>query len=84
MFEQEGNRERIAAVTGASGAIGMAIARQLAAVPGHDVVLVCRNEDKAIRCVQDISRTTGNSRVSTVRLTLSKPRNRSTVSSLYY
>lgn len=63
MFEQEGNRDHITVVTGASGAIGMAIARQLAAVPGHDVVLVCRNEDKAVRCVQNISRTTGNPRV---------------------
>ncbi len=41
----------------------MAIARQLAAIPGHEVVLVCRDEDKAARCVEAISRATGNPRV---------------------
>jgi NAD(P)-dependent dehydrogenase (short-subunit alcohol dehydrogenase family) len=60
MGKEAGRRRRIAAVTGASGAIGMAIARQLAAIPGHEVVLVCRNEDKAAGCVDAISRATGN------------------------
>lgn len=60
MVKEKGCRRRIAAVTGASGAIGMAIARQLAAVPNHEVVLICRDEDKATRCVDAISRATGN------------------------
>jgi NAD(P)-dependent dehydrogenase (short-subunit alcohol dehydrogenase family) len=63
MAKETRNRERIAAVTGASGAIGMAIARQLAEVPGHEVVLLCRDEDKAARCVEHISRATDNPRV---------------------
>lgn len=63
MVKEEGRRGRIAAVTGASGAIGMAIARQIAAVPGHEVVLVCRDESKAARCAGSVSRTTGNLRV---------------------
>lgn len=31
-----------------------------AAVPNHEVVLICRDEDKATRCVDAISRATGN------------------------
>ena len=41
----------------------MAIARQLAAIPGHEVVLICRDEGKAARCAEAISRATGNSHV---------------------
>jgi NAD(P)-dependent dehydrogenase (short-subunit alcohol dehydrogenase family) len=63
MDQEEGRRRRIAAVTGASGAIGMAIARQLAAAPGHEVVLICRDQAKAARCVDTISRATGNPHV---------------------
>jgi len=37
MIKEEVRRRRIAAVNGASGAIGMAIARQLAAIP--DIVV---------------------------------------------
>lgn len=57
------NTERVAAVTGASGAIGLAIARQLAALPGYRVVLLCRDADKAARCTQHITQVTGNLRV---------------------
>jgi NAD(P)-dependent dehydrogenase (short-subunit alcohol dehydrogenase family) len=63
MVKEEPSRRRVAAVTGASGAIGMAIARQLAAIPGHEVVLICRDEDKAARCAEAVSRATGNSYV---------------------
>jgi len=63
MVREEHRRRRIAAVTGASGAIGMAIARRLAAIPDHEVVLICRDEDKAARCADTISRATGNSHV---------------------
>lgn len=55
--------QRVAIVTGATGAIGEAIARQLAAQPGYEVVLVCRNEEKAVRGVREIIHTTGNLRV---------------------
>jgi NAD(P)-dependent dehydrogenase (short-subunit alcohol dehydrogenase family) len=59
--ESAGNR--VAMVTGATGAIGMGIARGIAAKDGYEVVLAVRDEDKARRAVQDIVQTTGNSRV---------------------
>lgn len=54
---------RVAAVTGATGAIGSAIARQLATNPDHEVVLICRDAAKATHCVSQIARETGNPRV---------------------
>ena len=57
------DRLRICAVTGASGAIGVAIARQLAALPEHEVVLVCRDADKAARCTREVVQRSGNPRV---------------------
>jgi len=71
MLKEESPR-RVAAVTGASGAIGMEIARQIAAVPGYEVVLVCRNEEKAAHCVQGISRNTGNPHISYALADLSR------------
>jgi NAD(P)-dependent dehydrogenase (short-subunit alcohol dehydrogenase family) len=53
----------VAAVTGATGAIGKAIARQIAANDGYEVVLLCRNKDKAAKVVEDIQRATSNSKV---------------------
>jgi NAD(P)-dependent dehydrogenase (short-subunit alcohol dehydrogenase family) len=50
-------------VTGATGAIGEAIARGLAAGDKHEVVLVARNRHKAERTVKHIQRTTGNLQV---------------------
>lgn len=50
-------------VTGATGAIGKAIARQLAGTADSEVVLVCRDRNKAEQAVKEISRVTGNSRV---------------------
>ncbi len=79
MIAKEENRARVAAVTGANGAIGMAIARQIAATPGHEVVLVCRDGDKAARCAEGISRATGNPRVRYVLADLS---NRASIDAL--
>jgi NAD(P)-dependent dehydrogenase (short-subunit alcohol dehydrogenase family) len=52
-----------ALVTGATGAIGEAIARGLASDITREVVLVARNRDKAERAVQRIRRETGNHHV---------------------
>jgi NAD(P)-dependent dehydrogenase (short-subunit alcohol dehydrogenase family) len=54
---------QITLVTGATGAIGQAIARQMAAIPGYEVVLACRNEDRARQAVREIIQATGNDRV---------------------
>jgi len=50
-------------VTGATGAIGKAIARQIAAVPGHRVVLIGRDAARTKQATQEIIRTTGNKEV---------------------
>ncbi|TAK62468.1 SDR family NAD(P)-dependent oxidoreductase [Methylobacter sp.] len=50
-------------VTGATGAIGKVIARQLAANPNAEVVLVCRNSAKAEQTATDIVAATGNPKV---------------------
>lgn len=54
---------RVALVTGATGSIGQAIARQLAEDKDTEVVLACRNEAKAATVVEEIIRGTGNERV---------------------
>lgn len=53
----------VALITGATGAIGKAIARQIAAMPGYEVVLACRNEEKATQAVREIIQATGNKQV---------------------
>ena len=55
--------QRVMLVTGATGAIGKAIARQLAASGQHTVVLVCRNEQKGSQAVEEIRLATGNNDV---------------------
>lgn len=50
---------KTAVVTGANGAIGKAIAHQLA-LNQYEVILVCRNEGKAQKAVQEIQKQTGN------------------------
>ena len=50
----------IAIVTGASGAIGEAIARRIAERSDFEVVLVCRDESKARRAVAGVQEATGN------------------------
>ncbi len=56
------HKNPIALVTGATGAIGQAIARQIAE-QDYEVVLAARNEQKAKQAVQDIVRATGNQAV---------------------
>jgi len=53
----------VALVTGATGAIGEAIARGLAAGGARAVVLAVRDREKATRAVERIQRTSGNPRV---------------------
>ncbi len=54
---------QVALVTGATGAIGKAIAQGIAKNGAYQVVLACRNEEKAVRAVRDISQATGNNQV---------------------
>ena len=54
---------RVYLVTGATGAIGKAIARQLAATANSEVVLVCRNRHYAEQAIKEIVDSTGNSAV---------------------
>lgn len=65
-------RTRVVAVTGATGAIGSAIARQIAAVPGYEVVLICRDPEQADRCAGNIIQDTGNRRVRVALADLSR------------
>jgi len=59
----EAGKARVALVTGATGAIGKAIALQIAARPGFEVVLACRDAAKAERAVKEIATATGNRNV---------------------
>ena len=54
---------RVCLVTGVTGAIGKAIARQIAGRPDTAVVLACRDEKKAVQTVREIVETTGSPRV---------------------
>ena len=60
---EAGHANHITLITGATGAIGRAIARQIAAQPGYEVVLACRNEEKARQAIREIIQATGNDRV---------------------
>ena len=53
----------VALVSGATGVIGNAIARALAATPGYEVVLLARDAGRAERTVDGIRRDTGNDAV---------------------
>ena len=64
---RQNTNPRVFLVTGATGAIGKAIARQLAATPDSEVVLVCRDQNKAEQAVKEIIDLTG---ISAVRFEL--------------
>lgn len=60
---RQDNDTNVFLVTGATGAIGKAIARQLAALEDSEVVLVCRDQQKAEQTVNGIIDITNNPRV---------------------
>ena len=51
-------------LTGATGAIGKAIAIQLARTANSNLVLVCRNRQKAQQSIKDIIQASGNLNVN--------------------
>lgn len=65
---------RVFLVTGATGAIGKAIARQLAGRKGHKVVLTGRDETRTRQTTVEIRRITGNDQVSYRLVDLSRQR----------
>ena len=60
MTDTTSRNARTAIVTGATGAIGKAIARQIAATPGYRVVLIGRDRRRTDQATQEIIRSTGN------------------------
>ena len=63
IISNELDAKRVFLVTGATGAIGKAIARQLAADPDHEVVLLGRDHAKTKLATEVIIQDTGNKRV---------------------
>jgi NAD(P)-dependent dehydrogenase (short-subunit alcohol dehydrogenase family) len=61
-----------ALITGASGSIGKAIARQIAEKPGYKAVMLCRDEERADRDSKEIKKQTGNQDVSYVIIDISR------------
>ncbi|HFD13244.1 MAG TPA: SDR family NAD(P)-dependent oxidoreductase [Crenotrichaceae bacterium] len=66
------NEPRVFLVTGATGAIGKAIARQLADIDNSRVVLVCRNQQKAERVINDIIQSSQNPNVCYILADISR------------
>ncbi len=64
---QDANQDhdhQLALVTGATGAIGKAIALEIARQPGYRVVLLCRDGQKAAQAAREVAERSGNPRVS--------------------
>jgi len=55
---------RLVLLTGATGAFGKAIALQIAAKPGYELVLLCRDKHRARQAVGDIQHCSANENVS--------------------
>ena len=62
----------VALVSGTTGVIGNAIARELAATPGYEVVLLARNRDRAEQTADEIRHATGNDNVRVVLADVSR------------
>jgi len=60
----QNHEQRLALVSGATGAIGKAIALEIARQPGYRVVLLCRDENKAARVVDEVAERSDNNQVS--------------------
>ena len=56
--------QRTALITGATGAIGKAIALEIARLPDYRLVLLCRDRDRAAAAASEISTRSGNEFVS--------------------
>ncbi len=63
---------RTAMVTGANGAIGKAIALAIASDPGYRVVLLCRDEKRAVAAAQEVRARSGNREVTHALADLSR------------
>jgi len=68
------NSRTVALVTGATGVIGKAIAQNIAAIPGYEVVLLCRDRSRAQAAVADIRRLACNGHVRHELVDLSRRR----------
>jgi NAD(P)-dependent dehydrogenase (short-subunit alcohol dehydrogenase family) len=66
------NDKKKAIVTGATGAIGAAIARQVLAMGNYEVTMVVKDENKADRIMQQIIQETGMHDISWSRVDLSR------------
>lgn len=72
MSEGKKPKGPVVLLTGANGVIGKAIARQLAVVPGVDLVLACRREGPAKELVKELERQAPGARVRYVLSDLSR------------
>lgn len=61
---EQNQHHRLVLVTGATGAIGKAIAVEIALQPGYRLVLLCRDSRRADKAVSEIAKLSGNERVS--------------------
>lgn len=66
------NIRKLALVTGATGAIGKAIARQLVATGDFRVIMVVKDEEKALKVMEEIRRQTGSDDIRYVITDLSR------------
>ena len=62
----------VALISGGTGVIGNAIAKELAATPGYEVVLLARDHDRAEQTADEIRRATGNDNVRFVLADVSR------------